>query len=396
MSTWIKEIQERAETVLNKIDQNAAVALQPDQPKMETENPIDVESGLNIPEKPNFINFKLENELAAYKIALADVTSEKDHLKEKLSNMESQLENLTEAKAQVNELLIKLKQANDEKTILEANLEQLNTSQNKVIIELESSLKLKTQEYIDLNDRFAIQKMEISKKSDEYEKYKKKAQISLQEKDAIINSIKNPTGKAPSDNSTELNVLRIDLESLKIDFEKLEEDYKYLESKNKKLDVIIENQKINFKKNQAEWHNLERKLRENLALEQSKTLNSESELERIKHELIFVKEEFRKYKDSNLRANESSESVMNRNTISQSKGSSNSLSNDLRMKSLTETLVEKQNTVEALTAERNALRIQLENLQNQFQILEKIGTGRSNAQNSECINLNDTDDGEYV
>lgn len=62
---------------------------------------------------------------------------------------------------------------------------------------------------------------------------------------------------------------------------------------------------------------------------------------------------------------------------------------DDRIYSLTQSLVQKQNSLEAVTAERNAIRIQLEKMENQHR--EKIQMLRLQRM-PQIINVNDTDD----
>lgn len=62
---------------------------------------------------------------------------------------------------------------------------------------------------------------------------------------------------------------------------------------------------------------------------------------------------------------------------------------DDRIYSLTQSLVQKQNSLEAVTAERNAIRIQLEKMENLHR--EKIQMLRQQ-RTPQIINVNDTDD----
>lgn len=63
---------------------------------------------------------------------------------------------------------------------------------------------------------------------------------------------------------------------------------------------------------------------------------------------------------------------------------------DDRIYSLTQSLVQKQNSLEMVTAERNAIRIQLEKLENQHR--ETIQMLRQQNRLPQIININDTDD----
>lgn len=71
-----------------------------------------------------------------------------------------------------------------------------------------------------------------------------------------------------------------------------------------------------------------------------------------------------------------------------------------RIQSLTQSLVQKQNKLETITAERNALRLQMEKQENQYrnsirQLHEQASPSASlstSANSSQIINVNDTDD----
>lgn len=88
---------------------------------------------------------------------------------------------------------------------------------------------------------------------------------------------------------------------------------------------------------------------------------------------------------SNLRTKLSQHSM-----LSSSKAAN---STDDRIYSLTQSLVHKQNTLETMTAERNAIRLQLEKLENQhretMQLLRKQRL-------PQIINVNDTDDAKSL
>lgn len=385
MSTWIKEIQERAETVLNKIDQNAAVALQ-EAGAVSNEETTMTDSIISIDVEAGISDYKVDNTV------FTQLTEEKVKLEELLR---SQKDELSKSQHQINQLIEEITRRQDETYRLTNDVDELkttNSAQNKAIAELESSLVKVRQEYIELNEQFFIRNREITKKAEEYESYKRKAQLSLQEKDNIIKNIRNSEGNASSADSTEL---KIELESMKFNYSKLEEDLKYLESKNKKLDIIVENQKITFENHKIQWSDREKKLKENYSKEQTKALHFENKCNVMNHELNSVREELEKQRvSSNLRLHEKEEEIKQNYLHSQPKSSHSYSSNDMRLKSLTETLVEKQNTVEVLTAEKNALKLQLENMEYQIKNVKK--NAERNVVINECINLNDTDDGELV
>lgn len=66
---------------------------------------------------------------------------------------------------------------------------------------------------------------------------------------------------------------------------------------------------------------------------------------------------------------------------------------DDRIYSLTQSLVQKQNSLETITAERNAIRIQLEKLEMQHQDTLRLLRQHRTAQ---IINVNDTDDAKSM
>lgn len=68
-------------------------------------------------------------------------------------------------------------------------------------------------------------------------------------------------------------------------------------------------------------------------------------------------------------------------------------STDERIYSLTQSLVQKQNSLETVTAERNASRIQLEKLEHQHQETLRLLRQHRTAQ---VINMNDTDDAKSL
>jgi hypothetical protein len=67
-----------------------------------------------------------------------------------------------------------------------------------------------------------------------------------------------------------------------------------------------------------------------------------------------------------------------------------------RIQSLTQTIISKQNTLENVTAERNALRLQMEKLTDQYEAtLNQIRLNRPHIINQSSISINETDDGRF-
>lgn len=164
------------------------------------------------------------NELAAVKIVLAQMKSERDQLKSELDELNQQV-----AMDHTNELVADLERTCNELTTekeqLSDRLEEIslaNAAYLKSISELETTVSKLHQSEIDLAEKLNWAKSEREQAIQELQQYRSRAQHTLQLKDQLIEELKGSTVSVPNSNAdlspyrdhSEIHVLQSERESL--------------------------------------------------------------------------------------------------------------------------------------------------------------------------------------
>lgn len=334
-------------------------------------------------------------ELAAFKIALADVSSERDELKAKLLTLTDSSQQvlmqsrLTEMDNLVNRLTTERDQIQNE---LHDTL-ATNKGYMHSISQLESNIAKLQQEFIDVTKKLQMQIKETDQQRLDLNEYRKKAQLALQMKDQMINELKSSHNVAhsgdesPSEHSNE-RVLLLEMNALKQENKQFQEEIELVRSQ-------LENSKANLhamcrqhEDTVAMLRANDDSLRKDIRSEKERILQLESELRVLNQELLATRKQMASqmeiYSSTVAEKNKQIEKVKASYTAAQA----DPATYETRIRSLTQTLVEKQNSVEAITAERNALKFQLEKAENQL----KISAFNSSAERSPLNLANHTDD----
>lgn len=225
-----------------------------------------------------------------------------------------------------------------------------------IVLELESNYAKILQKYNETVQKLELQVRENEMQRKRFEDYQNKAQRALAAKDSLLLQMKNENSQivgveAPIlENNSDL---KLEYESLCIRHSKIVDDFN---NQTRQLNEAINElslQKAKFTKLLQE--------------ETQKSLNLKSEQRVLQQELTSLRQQL-----SNqlaVAANEIQEKEQHlQQLLSQKKTSASDVMETLefRLKSITESLVHKQKEVESITADRNALRIQLEKIQAEF------------------------------
>lgn len=171
------------------------------------------------------------NELAAFKIALNEITAERDELRLRLEDLNNETEKFDlHQHTQVLEALVKSLSEERDKAVHDYNEAQAaNMAYVHSISELETNLAKLQQEYISAAHKLQMQTKETEQQRQELQEYRIKAQRALQAKDSLIAELKaKPTEEGADPNlvskDSETRFLQIEHESLKQELEHANEE----------------------------------------------------------------------------------------------------------------------------------------------------------------------------
>ncbi|XP_020810847.1 golgin-84 [Drosophila serrata] len=418
MSSWITGLADKAENILNKLDQNAATALQTDNPtgsgdpmrrsmtsstqslslkstlspakrsvanstssvKSEGSGSVVTKemrqkmsaspSSSNAPEASG--NSMDTNELAAFKIALNEITAERDELRLRLNELNHDSENFAlQQRSQELETLAQTLSEERDKAVHDLNEAQTaHMAYVHSISELETNLAKLQQEYLSAANKLQMQTRETEQQRQELQEYRTKAQRALQAKDALIAELKakpvddgGNTGLAAKDSETRF--LQIECESLKQELEHANEELQ-------KTRLQVDDYLSQERQRQVELSSAlqrEEALAKELRHSREHTVTSDSEQRILSQELASLRQQLsNQMAASATRLQEKEQQLLQmRQRLQQDANSGAKNDYEARLKALTQSLVERQGLLERVTSERNALRLQHEKIQAQLQ-----------------------------
>ncbi|XP_067619982.1 golgin-84-like [Eurosta solidaginis] len=345
-------------------------------------------------------------ELKAFKIALHEVTSERDDLRARLTIMCRDDEKAALLK-NLHELETLLQRSTDERDQVQlelSNIRSTNATYMHTISELEANLAKLQQEYMETAHKLQMQIKETEIQRKELRDYRVKAQLALQMKDNLIIELKSNSKlneNAPS--------VASDLKLLQMEFDGLKEEHKQILEERNVLRIQLEElrsdwQSINeqYARHLADTRIVEEEIRKELRTERQRLVSSESEQRVQAQELIKLRQQLSNQMAASATHLQEKEAqlqklraeLMQRKTKAKSENDVLSDNLDERIRVLTQTLVDKQQTVEKITTERNALRFQLEKIQDQLQqqYAFKNGINSSKQVSRNALLSNTTDD----
>ncbi|XP_017084144.1 golgin-84 [Drosophila eugracilis] len=446
MSSWITGLADKAENILNKLDQNAATALHTETP---TSGPVDpmrrsmtsstqslslsmkstlspakrssanssssvksegggsvvtkemrqkMTSSASFSHNPDSnANSMDTSELAAFKIALNEITAERDELRLRLEELNNETEKFDlHQHSQMLEVMVKTLSEERDKAVHDHNEAQsANMAYVHSISELETNLAKLQQEYMSTAHKLQMQTKETDQQRQELQEYRIKAQRALQAKDSLIAELKDKPVEEGSDphlvaKDSETRFLQIEHESLKQELDHANEELQ-------KARLQLEDYLSQERQRQVELSSA-RQREESLAKElrqaREHTVTSESDQRVLTQELASLRQQLsNQMAASATRLQEREQQLQQmRQRLSEEANSGAKNDYETRLKALTQSLVERQGLLERVTSERNALRLQHEKAQTQLQQNMHMIEMQSQRGSSRHALLNSTDD----
>ncbi|XP_014203410.1 golgin-84 [Copidosoma floridanum] len=238
-------------------------------------------------------------------------------------------------------------------------------------------------EISDLTSTLEKTRYELSSVESELEQHRARAMKTLQERDKLIADLRNNSNRTEIEDtsvSVELDQLRQERELLREENRQIREKLRL--ARQDSVDAELNSEKMRQKAIEASIQ-----AREAVAAERTKRLDAEEdarlrseEVRSLHEELVLQQNTF----SATLHKHESEISKL------RSRLSSSAIPNsevEMRLSTLTRTLVIKQQELEHLTTDRNALRLQLEKLEHEYQKWR---------QNLTFNSINDTDDAKAL
>lgn len=338
--------------------------------------------------------YSLEKELAATKIILAEVKSERDELKIELDSAQNQLNN-AEQENKVKELEALCQALIDEKNELyvkQTSTQESNAKYIKSISELESIVSKHIQNEQELQQKLEIAKTETQNVTTELQQYRVRAHATLQLKEKMIEQLKenvipNAMNKNPNANSEQ--IMLIELEQLKNERQNLIDEISALSGKFERSKLQWQTTEDTFNGTVRELEGKVEELQQRLNVETTKLHQLDDDLGIKQKELLSAREELVKQRTAfSVKVHEKESEITKLRNKMHNRPTSPSSDLELRLSSLTQSLVQKQNTLESITAERNALRLQLEKLDTQYRgVVSQV-----RQQRAPFMSSNETDD----
>lgn len=319
----------------------------------------------------------VEKELATTKIVLAEMKSERDELKIELDNAQSLLSS-AEAEANLRELEERYQSLVDERNDLYIKLmatEESNAKYIKSISELESIVSKHIQNEQEIGQKLQMAQMETSNATAELQQYRIRAHATLQLKEKMIEQLKEQSSQDSSDgpgspggekgNSERLMLM--ELEQLKNDRHSMQEEIASWSEKYEQGKKFWQSMEQTLRTSVYDLESRVSELQQKLSLESTKALQLQDNLNIKQRELQSAREEVTKQRTSfSVQMHERESEIAKLKAKLQTRPANSSTDLELRLNSLTQSLVQKQTTLESITAERNALRLQLEKLDTQY------------------------------
>ncbi|KAJ8923600.1 hypothetical protein NQ315_010179 [Exocentrus adspersus] len=392
---WLQNLAGRAEDLLNKIDQNAATVLNESNSRLldiesDTQNMSkelvqekDVESDsitsgpsiVNMTRNSSFQNSPVkENKTVEETINMEqsdtsiifDVMSEKQKSSSGSINDDSIIDKSFRSSAKSDQLSTSSSFNNsfllaEESSILHekvAKLEFENQDLNKQLINMQHMYSELRNENANLQFQIERCNEQVAQAQVEKDQYIARAQRILQEKEKLISLKQENTFSETS------NLFETYNEELKKELEFHQAKNEELTQKNNQLVKDLQSLQMQHRIIQNGLHQSLQNLEQNILNEKTFRANAEEECSLKTKELYLKNQELLQLKEQmGVKDNE----IAQLKEIIKQKANVN-VNEDVesRIKSLTQTLMLKQNKVETVTTERNALRLQIEKLENEY------------------------------
>lgn len=300
-----------------------------------------------------------------------------DTLKSKLVEVEATLKREQEA----------YKRAQQEFCERQSRLEEEQRSLAEALTTSERKYNEEKTRVSEISIQMKTHKSNSDSAKQELSDYKDKATRILQSKERLIASLREGSGAA----GEMAGVSSLEYDSVKQERDMFRDELQHSRMTVDSLRVELQDLEGQLQRDSDEANDQIRSLEDNLLVEKRRREEAEHELLKQKQELQYAIEEIHKQKTTyqNCVRDRENEIEKLRNQLT-TKSMSSTSENELesRVRSLTESLIQKQTVLEALSTEKNSLNLQLERLEMQYKDVQ----ASSLRTNTAVVHVHDDDD----
>ena len=325
-------------------------------------------SGITLDKGQNFVErqpdaaqqgYEQEAKQEVTEVAKLMNSSQNKHIRKYLKEVERNLE-------ERNELLGK-QETDHQKEI---------TVQNEKLQSLYAEKVQLSKQTVELQSALERTRSELNSTRSDLEQHKARALKTLQEKEKLIAELRSNESTGMDDTTImELNQLRQERDTLREENQQISEQLRIVREELMNADVKLEKMRQKSAETNIQTQEI-------LATEKRRRLDAEEDARLHSEEIRSLKDELIRQRNSYTSQLQKNESEIAKLRMQLSATSTPSSEVETRLASLTHTLVSKQQALESLTTERNALRLQLEKIEYEFR----------NSRRNVTYNINDTDD----
>ena len=325
-------------------------------------------SGITLDEGQNFVEIQPDAAQQGYEqeakeevteVAKLMNSSQNKHIRKYLKEVERNLE-------ERNELLGK-QETDHQKEI---------TVQNEKLQSLYAEKVELSKQTVELQAALERTRSELNSTRSDLEQHKARALKTLQEKEKLIAELRSNESTGMDDTTImELNQLRQERDTLREENQQISSQLRIVREELMNADVKLEKMRQKSAETNIQTQEI-------LATERRRRLDTEEDARLHSEEIRSLKDELIRQRNSYTSQLQKNQSEIAKLRMQLSATSTPSSEVETRLASLTHTLVSKQQALESLTTERNALRLQLEKIEYEFR----------NSRRNVTYNINDTDD----
>lgn len=300
-----------------------------------------------------------------------------DSVKQKLVEVEDSLRREQEA----------YKQAQQESSDRQSRLEKEQRSFTDALATAEKKALDDRGKVQDLSNQLKMAKHNLESAKQELTEYKEKATRILQSKERLIASLREGSGAS----GESAGVSNLEYDSVKQERDMFREDLQHSKLTADNLRIELQEIEIQLQQESDSSNDQIRSLEENLQDEKRRRTDAEQDLLKQKQEFQYTIEEISRQKGAfQIKINEKETEIEKLRNQLTTKTMSSSTEGELesRVRSLTESLIQKQTMLESLSTEKNSLTLQLERLDQQYKDVQSS----SLRTNTTVVHVHDDED----
>lgn len=300
-----------------------------------------------------------------------------DSLQAKLSEVEATLRREQDS----------LKQVQQEATVRQSRLEEEQRSLADALTAAERRVNEEKSKANDLTNQLKAAKQNAESAKQELVDYKEKAARILQSKERLIASLREGSGAS----GESMGVSNLEYDSVKQERDMFREELQQYKMTIENMRMELLDMETHLQQESDTSNEQIRSLEENVHSEKQRREDAEQELLKQKQELQYNLEELRKTKMSYqtcIKDREAEIEKLRNQIMTKSMSSSTEGELEARVKTLTESLIQKQTTLETLSTQKNSLALQLERLEQQYKDIQSS----SLRTNTTVVNVHDEEE----